>query len=307
MFYLFLRTKNNDNQQTCSLHRSSFPSSILHLFYLRGKYSFSYNDKKPIFAHMRLGIFILLVSVLGSCVSSQKYANSQATVGRLQTDSTLLEKRIHALQDQINYLATKNATTEQTLTQRLQEKQDSLDQKQRELAIKENNINDMNARKAQEQEAFGKLFTGIIKPFSGYPANEVNTRANCTQIIVEVSDRVLFLPNTSKINIEKNAKIATTIADILAKQPDLKLIVVNHTDSTYTGKEKWDDNWSLGAAKANALVRVLVKDFKIAPQRVMPATQAEFIELSKANAALGKSRTSFLFYSELLPCIHNVE
>ncbi len=256
---------------------------------------------------MRLGIFFLFLSVLGSCISTQKYASSQSAVARLQSDSTLLEKRIHALQDQVNYLATKNATTEQTLTQRLQEKQDSLDHKQRELITKENNINDMNARKAQEQEAFGKLFTGIIKPFSGYASNEVSTRANCTQIIVEVSDRVLFVPGTSKINAEKTSKIAATIADILAKQPDMKLIVVNHTDSTYTGKEKWDDNWSLGTAKANALVRILVKDFKIVPQRLMPATQAEFIELTKANAALGKSRTAFLFYSELLPCVHHVE
>jgi flagellar motor protein MotB len=274
---------------------------------VRGKYSFSYNDKKPIFAHMRIGIFILFISFLGSCVSSKKYASSQSAVTRLQADSALLEKRIHGLQDQVNYLATKNATTEQTLTQRLQEKQDSLDQKQQELSAKENNINDMKARKVQEQEAFGKLYNGIIKSFAAYGSNEVNCRASCTQVIVEISDRLLFMPNTSKLNIDKTNKVAVNIADILNKQPDLKVLIVNNTDSVYAGKEKWDDNWSLGSAKANALARVLIKDFHVAPQRLMPATQAEFIDLTKANAALGKSRTAFLFYSELLPCVHNVE
>jgi chemotaxis protein MotB len=151
------------------------------------------------------------------------------------------------------------------------------------------------------------LFFGIIKPFSGYAVNEIVTKANCTHIIVDVSDNLLFLPNTSKVNTEKTTKIAATITQILAKHPDLKLIVVNHTDSAYVGKEKWEDNWSLGSAKANALVRILIKDFGVTPQRLMPATQAAYIELTKANATLGKSRTSFLFYSELLPCVHNID
>jgi chemotaxis protein MotB len=256
---------------------------------------------------MRIAFYILLVSYLTSCVSSQKFANTQSTVSRLKSDSTLLEKRILSLQDQVNYLSAQNAKTEQALTQRLQEKQDSLEHKQKELTIKENNLNDMNARKVQQQEAFGKLFFGIIKPFSGYASNEIATKANCTQIIVDVSDNLLFLPNTSKVNAEKTTKIAATITQILAKHPDLKLIVVNHTDSTYVGKEKWEDNWSLGSAKANALVRILIKDFGISPQRLMPATQAAYIELTNANVTLGKSRTSFLFYSELLPCVHNID
>jgi chemotaxis protein MotB len=256
---------------------------------------------------MRLGIFILLCSFLASCVSSKKYAEAQDVVKRLQTDSTLLEKRILALQDEVSYLANKSATIEQSLNQRLQEKQDSLIQKQDELKAKESRINDMKARKAQEQEAFSKLSGGIIKPFTGYNANEITTRTNCTQTIIEVNDKMLFMPNSSKLNMEKSAKFLSNIADILNKQPDLQVWIISLTDSVYTGKEKWDDNWALGAAKANAIVKILITDYKVAPARIIPATQAEFGEQLKLNASLGPNRISFAFYSALLPCIHTTD
>jgi flagellar motor protein MotB len=256
---------------------------------------------------MRSAFFILLVSFLVSCVSSQKYADSQSTVKRLQTDSTLLEKRIHSLQDEVNHLATQSATMEQSLNQRLQEKQDSLIQKQEELKMKEGRINDMKARKIQEQEAFGKLSSGIIRSFAGYSTTDLVSRVSCAQTIIEVSDRLLFNPNTSKLNPEKSAKICASVADVLAKQPDLKLLVISHTDSVYLGKEKWEDIWAYGAAKSNAIVKMLTQTQGVAATRLTPGTQAAAIELTKQNMSLGRNRVYFCFYSELLPCIHAVE
>lgn len=210
-------------------------------------------------------------------------------------------------QDEINYLGTKSATMEQALNQRLQEKQDSLNQKQQQLKDKENNLKDMKARKAEEKDAFSKLSGSIIKPFSGYAGTEMVSGTNCTQTFIEVSDRMLFIPGTTRVDAPKSARIAAQIADVMAKNIDLKLMVVNHTDSIYAGKEKWEDNWAIGTAKANAMVRMLIKDFKVAPGRIISATQAEFTSLSMTNTSLGKARTAFLFYSELLPCIHTEE
>lgn len=211
------------------------------------------------------------------------------------------------LQDEVNFLGTKSATIEQALTQRLQEKEDSLNQKQQLLKDKELSIKDMKARKAEERDAFMKLSGDIMKPFASFAATDIITRTNCSQTVIEVSDRLLFLPASTKIDPPKANKLTNIIAEILDKQPDLKVIIVNHTDSVYAGKEKWEDNWSLGSAKANALVKMLIKDYKIAPQRLLPATQAEFVELSKTATGLGKARTTFLFYSDLLPCIHTGE
>ncbi|MES2560339.1 MAG: hypothetical protein V4590_11390 [Bacteroidota bacterium] len=256
------------------------------------------------FLHIVTGCCIIL-SV--SCVSTQKYTASQRTIERLQSDSALLEKRARMLQDEVSFLGNKSATMEQALTQRLQEKEDSLNQKQQLLRDKELSITDMKARKAEERDAFIKLSDEIIMSFSSFAEHEVVSRTNCTQTIVEVSDRLLFALPGSKVDAMKSAKIAVIIADVMRTQPDLKLLVVNHTDSVYAGKEKWEDNWSLGAAKANGIVKMLIKDYKISPQRLIPATQADYIELSKASAGLGKSRTAFLFYSELLPCIHTGE
>lgn len=250
---------------------------------------------------------ISAVILCASCVSTRKYTQSQRTVERLQSDSSLLEKRVRMLQDEVNFLGNKSAVMEQALTQRLQEKEDSLNQKQQQLRDKELSIKDMKARKAEEREAFGKLAAEITRPFSSYSYTEVVTRTNCTQTIVEVTDRILFMPGTTKTDAGRSANILSNIAQVLLKQPDLKLLIVSHTDSVYAGKEKWEDNWALGAARANNLVKLLIREYKIVPQRLIPATQAEYTELQRASTGLGKSRTSFLFYSELLPCIHTAE
>ncbi len=250
-------------------------------------------------------IFIICsIFFLASCVSTSKQQKTQEQIKRLQNDSSLLEKRIQQLQYQVGYLETKNASTEQTLTQRLQEKEDSLNQKQQQLNDRELRLNDMKVRKAQEQEAFAKLSAEISKPFTSFPAADVQCKNTCTQTAVEVSDRLLFAPASSKADAAKAAAILQRIAEILAKQPDLKVMVINYTDSVYAGKEKWEDNWSLGAAKSNALIRLMVRDYKISPYRVLPGTQAEFAMPSKTNSGLPRAHTTFLFYSELLPCIH---
>jgi flagellar motor protein MotB len=257
---------------------------------------------------MRIPFFTFVSIIwLASCVSSRKYNDAQQHISQLTADSVLFEKRNRMLQDEINYLGTKSAAMEQALTQRLQEKEDSLNQKQQELKDRESSINDMKARKAEEREAFSKLSMSIIKAFSGFTSSEIATGSNCTQTVIEISDRVLFTPSTTKIDQSKAPKIASLIAGVMSKNIDLKLIVVNHTDSIYSSKERFEDNWALGAARANAVVRMLIRDYNIAPERIMPSTQAESIPLSRHNNALGRSRTAFLFYSELLPCIHSGE
>jgi flagellar motor protein MotB len=250
---------------------------------------------------------ILCITVLlQACVSSSKYKATVAHVESLKADSALLAKRNRMLTEDKSYLESKSANMEQSLNQRLQEKEDSLNQKGELLKQREASINDMKARKAEEREAFETLSKSVFELFNEYTPTEVHRYTNCTQINVEVPDRLLFIPGTAKID-PKLSKMLTSVAQALNKNADLNLIIVAHTDSLVSIKEKFDDNWTLGSLKANALVRALIREQKIAPSRVYSASRAETIALSKANSSLGKNRIAFVFYSSFLPCIHSKE
>ena len=251
---------------------------------------------------MRLFILCILFFAI-SCVSSKKYSTSQATINRLQIDSSLLEKHVVQLKTEVAYYRNQSATIEQALNNRLQEKEDSLAQKELLLVEKEVRILDMKSRKAQEKEAFSKLSSSISKEFTQFPSTQINAYTTCTQTAIEVSDHYLFIPNTSKLDMQADP-ILQTIATVLKKNIDLQVLVVNYTDSLYTGKEKWDDNWAYGSAKATALVKYLVKNHGVLPIRVMPTTQAQHEPLLANSKTITKPKTVFLFYTNLLPCVH---
>jgi flagellar motor protein MotB len=251
---------------------------------------------------------LLLLTALQACVSGSRHRLALAQVEQLKTDSTLLAKRNRMLIDEKIYLENKSATIEQSLNQRLQEKEDSIDQKEALLRQHELSINDMKARKAEERDAFGSLSASVAGLFNTYSASEVNAYTNCTQILVEVSDRLLFIPGSTKADPQA-ARILAKVAEALVKNPDLNLLIVAHTDSAGGVKEKYEDNWALGAMKANALVRAMIREQKVKPEKVASSSRAETIALPirKGAAGLSRSRISFVFYSDFLPCIHSKE
>ena len=71
------------------------------------------------------------LSLLLGCVSKNKFTQSQTEITRLKSDSTLLEKRITQYQNENAHLQTLSATIEQALNIRLQEKEDSLNFKEK--------------------------------------------------------------------------------------------------------------------------------------------------------------------------------
>jgi flagellar motor protein MotB len=254
----------------------------------------------------RLLCTLSIALVFQACVSSSSYKATVAHVESLKADSALLAKRNRMLTEDKSYLETKSANMEQLLNQRLQEKEDSLNHKGELLKQREASINDMKARKAEEREAFETLSKSVFELFNTYAPTDIHRYTNCTQINVEVSDRLLFIPGSIKID-PKSSQLLASVAEALAKNPDLNLIIIAHTDSLAGVKEKYDDNWTLGSMKANLLVRALIREQKIAHSRVFSASKAETIALAKANSAIGRNRVEFVFYSSFLPCIHSKE
>jgi flagellar motor protein MotB len=256
---------------------------------------------------MRQLLLFMPILCMVSCVSKSTYLRLQNDYSRLQKDSMLLEKRIKTYADQVDYLSNKSALVEQTLTQRLQEKEDSLNAKQIELLQKQRNIEDMKARKAQEQEAFTKLFQTIKKPFATLENIDVVSYTNCSQIIIETWDKTIFTANTAKIDASKSQPFMGAVREVLKQQKDLNLLVIAHTDSVILSKEKTEDALNIGSIKANAIVRHLIKDYTISGKNITAGTQGDYVLPSKATQSLGRNRVQFVFSSSLLPCVHSLE
>ncbi len=253
-------------------------------------------------------IYLLFISIVfQACVSSSKYKEAVTHVEKLKADSAMITKRNRMLAEDKLYLENKSASIEQQLNIRLQEKEDSIAHKEQLLQQREASINDMKARKAEEREAFETLSKSVFELFNSFNTTDVFHYTNCTQINVAVSDRLLFTTNSTKIDLAKAQLVLIKVAQAMAKNPDLNLMIVAHTDSVVSVKEKFDDNWTLGSMKANNIVRTLIQNQKIDATKISSATKAETISLNNSNSNIGRNRIEFVFYSTFLPCIHSKE
>ncbi len=79
------------------------------------------------------------------------------------------------------------------------------------------------------------------------------------RLIVELPNDVLFPPGSARIASEGRTTLAS-IASALASLEGREILVSGHTDATPIHNEEFDDNWSLGAARAISVVQILIEE-----------------------------------------------
>lgn len=227
----------------------------------------------------------------------------QQQVDGMRADSLLLERRIEKLKEDNVYLTGKAATVEQAYVIRLQEKEDSLQLRVRQIADREREIAEMQARREQERDAFRKLSASIFDIYKSLNLGNENvaTFTECSQMIVEIHDRVFFTPQTTKPDA-RMAIILKQTAELMARHDDLVLQVIVTADSTINTKEKIDDSWDWTNKKATIIGKQLKNDLGIAAARFTTGTQAIYQPQSK-NRLQSTQRVVLIFRSNLLPCL----
>jgi flagellar motor protein MotB len=247
-------------------------------------------------------VFFSLIPLTG-CLSSKLNQQFTDENKRLRADSLAQENRIRKLLDEKEYLEHKNATTEQALNLRLQEKEDSLNVKERQLKEREASLMDMKSRKEQEEESFTSLAQSIFYEFKEINPADITTRVNCTKIIVEVSDRLLF--TQSSIKVDSRTLISLNkIKEVMLKNNDLQLIIVAHTDTFNYTKQKINNVYELGYLKAFNIYDILTRELGVQKQKITIASRGPVIK-PISGKDVDRNRIEFIFYSNLLPCIYN--
>ncbi len=240
----------------------------------------------------------LALTLLFGCVSKSKFVQVESEIARLKNDSTLLEKRITQLSNENAGLQTLSATIEQALNARLQEKEDSLNYKEKLLREREYSLKDMKARKEEEQEAFYSLARKVFAEFADYDVSTLTTSTNCTQAVVAVNDKKVFTGNTVKTEYLAT-EINNKAANLLGKHPDLMLTIICYVDSSMQISAK-EDHWNIAAQRANVLSKMLVSAHKNISLKVKSATGLPI------STHINKNSTYFVEYqftSNLTPCI----
>lgn len=116
---------------------------------------------------------------------------------------------------------------------------------------------------------------------------DISVNMNMEGVIISLSEGLVFEPGSAELRPESMA-VLSEIARIL-RTIDNSVRIVGHTDNVPTNSPLYPSNWELSVARAVAIVRYLVEEEGIGPERLLPAGQAEFKPLVPNNSRAGRA------------------
>lgn len=199
-----------------------------------------------------------------------------------QKENETSEARLQALKDETEKLknqANSRIQAAELAEQQLKASQARVDELSRILTSKDSSV---NALKNMVQNAMlGFKDAGL----------EVEIRNG--KVYVSLSEQLLFASGSIKVD-PKGREAILKLAETLQKEKDISILVEGHTDDVplKPQNDHFQDNWDLSVLRANSIVRILTKEGKIDPKRLMAAGRGEHfpIEKSKTKEARQKNR-----------------
>ena len=108
-------------------------------------------------------------------------------------------------------------------------------------------------------------------------------------VYVSISDKLLF--RSGSYTVTSRAKeVLGKVAKVVNEKPDIEFMVEGHTDNVPIKIEGIQDNWELSVKRATAVVRILEKDFGVAPSRMTAAGRSYYLPVADNDTASNRAK-----------------
>lgn len=220
-----------------------------------------------------LSWLLLSLIVLTSCVSKKKYqaATTEAQNAKMANDS--LTRRLNELQSQLNDAVSSNKL--------LAEERDRY-QKEGEAA--KNDLKQLQGTVDEYVDAMEEVRRKVADKMADYADRGAEVQYKNGMVYVNLQDELLFRKGSNRVGKDGETALGT-LASVLNEHPNLKIMVIGHTDDR---AGRGGDSWTASTERANGVVRML-KDNKIDPARLTSAGQGQYNPIGDNSTAEGRA------------------
>ena len=184
-------------------------------------------------------------------------------------------------QDLINNIG--NLTT---LSQKGAENLEMSLESMKEKDIRIQRMQDAVTKKDSVTLALVTSLKGVLGNMS-YDDIEINVEKGV--VYVSISDKLLF--RSGSYTVTSRAKeVLGKVATVVNNKPELEFMVEGHTDNVPIKSDGIVDNWDLSVKRATAVVRILEKDFGVAPARMTAAGRSFYIPVADNDTAANRAK-----------------
>lgn len=214
----------------------------------------------------------------------------------LQKDTLALQAEVRRLNQKYNQLSNESLSQTELLNLSLKQKSEDLKAKSAELNAKEKmlaereaSLNEMKKVIARQDSITKRLNNILRDALLSFKSDELSVEVKNGKVYVSLSDKLLFKSGSAAVE-DKGKDAIKALADVLAKNQDIDILIEGHTDSNPIKTPIYNDNWDLSAARAISIVRILTNDYKIAPTRLIASGRGEFSPKATNATAEGRAK-----------------
>lgn len=250
-------------------------------------------------------VLILVISVvLSSCVSQKKYTELEGNFNSknkelVDVKADLMkcriegESKISSLEQQVVDLRKdKEKTLEyvDNLTVLSKSASDNIKETLAQMGKKDDYIQHIQKAMTLKDSinlALGFQLKSVLK--DGFNDQDIQVDIEKTVVYISIADKLLFKSGSATISSEA-IRVLGKVADVISAQENLEVMVEGYTDNKPISTAGIKDNWDLSVKRATAVIRVLQKEFNIAPERLIAAGRSEYKPLDTNDTVEGRSR-----------------
>lgn len=255
----------------------------------------------------KLFIALALTGILSaSCVSKKKYAEleekykqkeellntTSVKLGACENDVEKLKFKVSSLKNNVDLLKENNqqlisnignlTTLTKKGAENLEKSLESL--REKDLTIK--NLRDAVTRRDSVNLALVQSLKGVL---GNLDDQDIDVKMDKGVVFINISDKLLF--KSGSYTISGDAKqVLGKVAAVVKNKPDFEFMVEGHTDNVPIKSNVIRDNWDLSVMRATEIVRVLQKDFNIAPERMTAAGRSYYVPIASNDTNEGKAQ-----------------
>jgi len=250
----------------------------------------------------KTAVFILCVLSLTSCVAKRKLTSANAMIQSLQGDSTRMADQITSLRQNIAKLQSEGKSLQQQLDEtksqlaatsnKLQSTSSQLESTSKDaagrIADQQKRLETLQALIDQQKKTTDDLRKKMSDALVKFNSNELSVSVKNGKVYVSLQENLLFPSGSANINV-KGKEALGKLAEVLNLNPDINVNIEGHTDSIPI-RGRFEDNWALSVARATSIVRILTKDYKIEPLRIVASGHSQYDPVESNSTAEGRGR-----------------
>jgi chemotaxis protein MotB len=162
----------------------------------------------------------------------------------------------------------------------LNAKETALRKLEDELHAREARVAELEKILQDQKDAVKALKERIARALKGFDGSGLKVVEKNGRVYVSMDEQLLFESGRTEVSV-RGMEALEELAKVLAVEKDLSVTVEGHTDNVpLTGSGTIKDNWDLSVLRATSIVKIILGNPGVDPQRILPSGRGEFIPVA---------------------------